>query len=1044
MGSSDPKPPLPSLVVTPADAHGLDAARSIPTSPTTETEPPLSPAAAITSPLVSDLERWAPAPEPEQPLKPQHERTHSRTGSSGAPQMRSRGPLPSMPRPIGPQEDAKNKIASYESDVFKAQNWRRWMGINALNRAASSSTERRSLSSSSTSSQKHHGPVVSPNPAMDIDVGSSAALETVAVVNPDSDSSRSPSISHAYSSASSVPPSSLHTQEPFSKKTATSVPALLKDANRPVDPKDTPSRSNSLQDSDAALQHAKQIASDVHSKPSPLQIVRPTPQTKVVKPQPQVPSALLDSRWSASDTTTPMMDDERRNTLSDWDGQGDESMQILSLAHNNVFTNKDMHAQMRHMRKMPAELRDENTSSRSSKANQASPEDWPHSTPARTPSPFSAAGLPRLSSLLRSSQRLDAQSIYELPASRRGTPDHRPCTPSSSPASASRPHVWRRRKLRAWNKTLAEDDMESDDEDPHHARQGGARVYTTPADPDNPEYVYDMLHENQRGIVLFGVSKRFSSNVLSAFDPSPWTDAQGMNTALTTLTMQLPDPTWEWVHPTWMIDMTGNTDEDGWQYSGSFTGLQFWRRPIQVSSKAGPQQWWQAFHMFAHYVDANRTARRESKEATRPDEGIEALMRSIRSRSARWTGKPGIWTFVRRRRWVRLRRRVAHVHLNKGASVMTADGATVILPDRNDSTSASFIQAHEKEEEALEPVRKEIEEERASSLSETEQVIVALERLRLLLPFFLIPQPQLSELFPSDGPPLHELDAWQHHFRIILEQETCIFNPFFSLGWIQRWLARDDLRHLTRQLRAQEREYQKAHAHYREAGKTAESATFLAPPAGQMYDACPTPPPNHPTDSFLQFAHESSDVRPMIIRKAVVEHNFEMVIILMRLCMVDRLRVSLWLEWLHLSPGPKNMLENDMSDSPLKFVQQEWYRRCASVHQIHQLGSTPAMFSPLVERILRTRIYNFTHSIPILLDVWDILVVHLDDILAMLDHDMSRRHLLQTIQHLASKRFNTCDPEESPNACPQPSDPRWCPVEPNVMALPRIPNLPAP
>ena len=271
-----------------------------------------------------------------------------------------------------------------------------------------------------------------------------------------------------------------------------------------------------------------------------------------------------------------------------------------------------------------------------------------------------------------------------------------------------------------------------------------------------------------------------------------------------------------------------------------------------------------------------------------------------------------------------------------------------------------------------------------------------------------------------------------------------IFNPFFSLGWIQRWLARDDLRHLTRPLRAQEREYQKAHAHYRETGKTAGSATFLAPPAEKMYDTCPTQPPNHPTDSFLQFAHESSDVRPMIIRKAVVEHNFEMVIILMRLCMVDRLRVSLWLEWLHLSPGPKNMLENDMSDSPLKFVQQEWYRRCASVHQIHQLGSTPAMFSPLVERILRTRIYNFTHSIPILLDVWDILVVHLDDILAMLDHDMSRRHLLQTIQHLASKRFNTCDPEESPNACPQPSDPRWCPVEPNVMALPRIPNLPAP
>ena len=46
------------------------------------------------------------------------------------------------------------------------------------------------------------------------------------------------------------------------------------------------------------------------------------------------------------------------------------------------------------------------------------------------------------------------------------------------------------------------------------------------------------------------------------------------------------------------------------------------------------------------------------------------------------------------------------------------------------------------------------------------------------------------------------------------------------------------------------------------------------------------------------------------------------------------------------------------------------------LHNIQRLGRTPAAFSPLIERILRNRIYDYTHSAPILLDVWDILVAH--------------------------------------------------------------------
>lgn len=35
---------------------------------------------------------------------------------------------------------------------------------------------------------------------------------------------------------------------------------------------------------------------------------------------------------------------------------------------------------------------------------------------------------------------------------------------------------------------------------------------------------------------------------------------------------QLPDPTWEWVSKEWMIDMTGDVDEAGWQYALKFHG----------------------------------------------------------------------------------------------------------------------------------------------------------------------------------------------------------------------------------------------------------------------------------------------------------------------------------------------------------------------------------------------------------------------------------------------------------------------------------------
>ncbi|CAG8505833.1 7676_t:CDS:2, partial [Paraglomus occultum] len=65
---------------------------------------------------------------------------------------------------------------------------------------------------------------------------------------------------------------------------------------------------------------------------------------------------------------------------------------------------------------------------------------------------------------------------------------------------------------------------------------------------------------------------KFSSNVLNQFDPAPWTDRHGCPSQTDVYDTPLPDPTWEWVHRMWLIDMSGDVDEGGWEYSFNFHG----------------------------------------------------------------------------------------------------------------------------------------------------------------------------------------------------------------------------------------------------------------------------------------------------------------------------------------------------------------------------------------------------------------------------------------------------------------------------------------
>ncbi|KAK9245869.1 hypothetical protein V1506DRAFT_217504 [Lipomyces tetrasporus] len=113
----------------------------------------------------------------------------------------------------------------------------------------------------------------------------------------------------------------------------------------------------------------------------------------------------------------------------------------------------------------------------------------------------------------------------------------------------------------------------------------------------DPKVVYDILYENQRGFFAFG-TPLFSSKGLLNYDPSPWVDADYKYSPVDILSAPVPDPTWEWVWRTWYIDMTYDVDDQGWSYSVSF-----------MSDK------WHGAHVWFH-------------------------------------------SFVRRRRWIRKRRRV--------------------------------------------------------------------------------------------------------------------------------------------------------------------------------------------------------------------------------------------------------------------------------------------------------------------------------------------------------------------------------------------------
>ncbi|OKL58874.1 hypothetical protein UA08_05573 [Talaromyces atroroseus] len=118
----------------------------------------------------------------------------------------------------------------------------------------------------------------------------------------------------------------------------------------------------------------------------------------------------------------------------------------------------------------------------------------------------------------------------------------------------------------------------------------------------------EILYENQRGWFFFGVPF-YSHRSLLQFDPPAWVNKDYHDSPVNITNAQLPDPSWEWAWQSWYVDMSDDVDEEGWQYSFSFV----------------PKCGWHGTHPWFHsYVRRRRWVRlRVKKKSARLRDGTE-------------------------------------------------------------------------------------------------------------------------------------------------------------------------------------------------------------------------------------------------------------------------------------------------------------------------------------------------------------------------------------------------------------------------------------
>ncbi|KAI9769267.1 MAG: hypothetical protein M1840_004396 [Geoglossum simile] len=136
---------------------------------------------------------------------------------------------------------------------------------------------------------------------------------------------------------------------------------------------------------------------------------------------------------------------------------------------------------------------------------------------------------------------------------------------------------------------------------PATVRKGG--------DDRSEPYEIDILYENQRGAFLCGIPL-FSHKSLLNLDPSPWVNSDLRESPVDIMNAQVPDPSWQWSWKSWYVDMSSDVDEEGWQYSFSF-------------SPAFP---WHGTHVWFHsFVRRRRWLRKRVRRYSRHDPNEDGL-----------------------------------------------------------------------------------------------------------------------------------------------------------------------------------------------------------------------------------------------------------------------------------------------------------------------------------------------------------------------------------------------------------------------------------
>jgi len=108
-----------------------------------------------------------------------------------------------------------------------------------------------------------------------------------------------------------------------------------------------------------------------------------------------------------------------------------------------------------------------------------------------------------------------------------------------------------------------------DDDDAAAAARSSPPVHVSRKREEKPESEIDILYENQRGSFFCGIPLYSHSSLLN-FDPAAWVNREFRDSPVNITNAQVPDPSWMWAWKTWYVDMSGDVDEEGWQYSFMF------------------------------------------------------------------------------------------------------------------------------------------------------------------------------------------------------------------------------------------------------------------------------------------------------------------------------------------------------------------------------------------------------------------------------------------------------------------------------------------